>query len=158
MRLLFLLLLLCTPLALRAEPGIIHYVNPRYGFAVDLPADFRPLAPPENGDGQVFEAADKMGRITVYGSNNISEHSLKAAATAQESGCGAKITYRARGKNWFVHSWTADNRISYLKCFVGKGSLNSILLEYPRTQARSYDGVVKRLESNFKAGDLSQSH
>ena len=152
---LLLFLLLWTPLAAVAQP---HYLNPRYGFSVDLPAGFKAMAPPENGDGQAYESSDKKGKITVYGSNNISEDSLQAAEAAHQSACPSKISYRARGKNWFVHSWSSGARISYLKCFIGKGATNSMLVEYPKAQAGAYDGVVKKLESTFKPGDLSQSH
>ena len=44
------------------------YVNDRYGMRFDIPADFRPAAPPENGDGRSFEKGDTS--LYIFASHN----------------------------------------------------------------------------------------
>lgn len=57
-------------------PGVASdwqtYTNARFGTTVDYPADrFRPLPPPQNGDGQAFESTDGSATFRVWGSHNV---------------------------------------------------------------------------------------
>lgn len=146
-------LLVSAPLLAQAT-----YANPRYGFSVALPAEFAPMTAPENGDGQAFQTADKEARLTVYGSNNIDEQTLAIALASKESGCPGRVIDRAQGENWYALSWVDSGRVSYLKCYVGRGSQNSMLIEYPASQKERFRPIVKKLAASFRPGDLSQSH
>ena len=45
------------------------YVNDRFGMQFDIPADFQPAAPPENGGGRSFDKGDAS--IYIFASHNI---------------------------------------------------------------------------------------
>jgi|GEM_PF-586254 len=134
------------------------YANSRYGFQVEIPTRFEPQQGPENGDGRVFEAPDQSGKITVYGSNNLANDTAESLLASQIRDCPGKIAYKARGKNWLVLSWSEGSQITYQKTWVGSGSLNAMLVVYPKSQLKPLHPVVARLESTFKAGDLEKAH
>ena len=134
------------------------YANSRYGFQVEIPTRFLPQQVPENGDGRVFETPDHSSRITVYGSNNVANDTAESLMNSQTKVCPGKIAYKARGKNWLVLSWDDRGQVAYQKTWVGAGSLNSLLIVYPKSQLKRFDPVVARLEATFKAGDLQKAH
>ena len=149
------LLLLAVPLLVAAAP---RYSNPRYGFSLEVPTGFRPQEESANGDGRVFHSSDGQAEIRVYGSNNVTDEKVGTLAASHLRQCSGTVAYKAQGKNWFVLSWTEKGRVSYLKGWVGSGSLNYLSVAYPKAQAKRYDPIVTRIEASFRPGELSQSH
>lgn len=54
-----------------ARPGWVRYTNARFGFSVEIPADWFRTCPPVNGDGQRFVSPDGMVQLRFYGFMNI---------------------------------------------------------------------------------------
>ena len=44
------------------------YINDRFGMQFDIPGDFQPAAPPENGDGRSFDKGDAS--IYIFARDN----------------------------------------------------------------------------------------
>jgi len=139
-----------------AAKSYAHYVNARYGFSVQYPRSFRAEPPPVNGDGQAFD--DGQGfKMIASASNNIDDTNLAAAMQKQMEGFG-EVTYKARGKNWFVLSGYNGSKILYEKTYIGKGSIHGLYLEYPATAKTKYDDIVTRIARSFKPGNVEEFH
>lgn len=59
-----------------ARPGWVRYTNARFGFSVEVPADWFRTCPPLNGDGQRFVSPDGMIQLTFYGFMNNEKETL----------------------------------------------------------------------------------
>jgi hypothetical protein len=53
------------------------YGNARFGYSISYPSNLIPQGESENGDGQAFETKDKSAKLTVWGSHNALDQSLK---------------------------------------------------------------------------------
>lgn len=61
-----------------ARPGWVRYTNARFGFSVEVPADWFRACPLLNGDGQRFVSPDGMVQLRFYGFMNIEGETLDA--------------------------------------------------------------------------------
>lgn len=133
-----------------------RYCNDRYGFCVDYPGGLEMEPPPVNGDGRGFH--DQHGfSMTASGANNAFDDTVKSEMESQTRDFD-KITYRARGRNWFVLSGYTGADILYRKTYVGEGASNHLYIKYPARKKNEYDGIVRRISSSFEPGDLSSAH
>src|SRR5262245_22429973 len=84
------------------------YRNARFGTRIEYPSDlFRALPPPENGDGLKFAAGDGA-QFTVSAIRNALEETFDQIQDGylKDRDPSDRITYRARGPDWFVLSGT----------------------------------------------------
>jgi hypothetical protein len=159
-------LLLLTLIIIAAFPGFSQretkddkywalsekYCNARFGFCISYPASLQMDRPPENDDGRRFDNGNGLV-VTASGINNVSHDTLKSEMrTASDS--FDRITYRAKGKNWFVLSGRKKDKIIYLKTFIGRGSVNHLDIEYPVRQKTVYRKVVGNIAGSFRPGQL----
>ncbi len=150
-----LILLTSYAVPLRAQQ-YDRYCNARYGFCVSYPSNFRREPPPVNDDGRRFDGPNGL-IMTASGINNVSDGTLETEMRS-ESESFDRITYRAKGKNWFVLSGHKGVNIGYLKAFVGSGSMNHLIIEYPASLRAKYAGLVARVGRSFKPGNLNVAH
>jgi hypothetical protein len=133
-----------------------RYCNSRYGFCVSYPSHFGMEPPPENNDGRRFY--DRNGLVmTASGINNVLEGTLQTEMHSQSEDFD-EISYRAKGKNWFVLSGHKGANILYLKTFVGIGSINRLYIEYPARLKTKYNEIVAKVARSFKPGHLEVAH
>lgn len=112
--------------------------------------------PPENNDGRRFY--DRNGLVmTASGINNVPEGTLQTEMHSQSEDFD-EISYRAKGKNWFVLSGHKGANILYLKTFVGTGSINHLYIEYPTRLKTKYNEIVAKVARSFKPGHLEVAH
>lgn len=145
--------------ALIARPAFAQgwrtYRNPRFGTTIEYPDRFRPGRPPENGAGLGFASADGAS-FTAWGSHNSLEHDLAAleAFIRENYEGGERITYDARGSNWFVLAGTAGDSIFYERYSLShRGTIvNGFAIRYPARLRKEYDAVVTRMSRSFRAG------
>ena len=66
------------------------------------------------------------------------------------------VTYRPRGRSWFVLSGYRGDDIYYEKVIFSCGGhvVNVMAITYPTEQRDLYDPVVERMEDTFKPGTL----
>jgi len=131
------------------------YSNERFGFTLSYPGDFKMDPPPANGDGGRFTNALGIS-ITASGSNNALEDSISTKMEALTPWFDS-ITYRAKGKNWFVLSGFKGKDVLYMKVFVGKGSINQLWIQHPATLTKTFAAATARIVSSFKPGDLTET-
>lgn len=58
-----------------ARPGWLRYTNDRFGFSVEVPADWYEACPPINGDGLAIDSPDGLAQISFYGFVNVMDGS-----------------------------------------------------------------------------------
>jgi hypothetical protein len=101
---------------------------------------------------------DKKGFVVVAsGINNVSEISFQSELQTQRESIG-KISYGVRGSNWFAISGIKENKIIYIKSYIGAGAINHLYMEYPKDQRGKYDKIVEAIAKSFSPGDLSKNH
>lgn len=143
------------PMGARAQ-SLLEYRNERYGFSLRYPASFEMQRPSENGDGREFIRQDSCSFI-AFGSNNALEYDLNDELKDVLSEF-TQVTYRKRSRNWFVISGFQGERVLFIKCFLGKGSINEIWIRYPKSESHSMAVVVNQLVKSFHPGELNESH
>lgn len=153
MRLVFFALftLLAAPLS-AAEWG--SYENGRFGYVIDVPADFTRGEEAANGDGRVFTSGDGTQTLRVYGGNIVEadfESSVQAAmGYAQDAGW--VLSYERVTPGWASYSGERSGMILYARAIsVCEGSqFASFEYEYPRTALKQADAVVNRLVHSLR--------
>lgn len=133
------------------------YKNPRYGFSIEYPDNFKKGENPTNGDGLAFSSSGDNAKLTVYGSNNIFNETAQSALNSVLKD-HPDAPYKQQEGNWFVASWIEGDRIVYHKSVVGSGSSNTFTFEYPVSKKEYYDPIVTRINSSFKTPGVSSSH
>ena len=134
----------------------VRYCNDRYGFCVDYPGNLVMEPPPDNGDGRRFH--DDTGFLVIAsGINNVHDDTLSEEMSSQTKDFD-KVTYRAKGKNWFILSGYKGSDILYRKAYVGRGAMNHLYIKYPSQYAKAYGETVTKISRSFKPGDLSDVH
>ncbi len=132
------------------------YCNNRFGFCVEYPDFLVNDRSSANNDGRQFRD-DQDFLMIASGINNILEDTVRSEMTSQSKRFD-KITYQARGKNWFVLSGYKGSTILYLKTYVGRASINHLYLQYPLCNGSSYNDIVKVISRSFTPGDLENAH
>jgi hypothetical protein len=131
------------------------YTNPRFGTTIEYPSTFRPGRPPDNGAGLGFVAADGAS-FSVYGSHNALDHDLAGleAFVRQNFAGGERVTYSARGADWFVLSGTAGDRTFYDRHLLSHGGriVNGFQMLHPQALQRTYGPIVTRMSRSLRAG------
>ena len=92
--------------AFAQDLGWRTYVNPRFGYAVDVPMRFLQAQPaPENGDGLSFASQNGAALVSVWGGNNALGWSLdqyfQSALARPDIGT---VTYQRKTADWYVLS------------------------------------------------------
>lgn len=127
-----------------------RYVNPRFGMAVDIPADFAADgAAAVEGDGKRFRATNGRATITAWGApargpDFMAETSARIAAEQAE---GWAITYRSETPSWAAWGGTRGGHVFYAKAIVvcDDTQTANVRLDYPVADIRAFDAVVNRL-------------
>jgi serine/threonine-protein kinase len=147
------LLLLCASLPAAAET-YRSYANERFGATADVPASWRAGPPPENGDGLIFRSPDGSAALTVSGSLNIADSVDEAMRDQAAPNDGEAVTYRKSGKRHVTVSGTKGDRIFYRKSILvcGDQIWNSIHLEYPARDKKTYDALVTHVAKSLRGG------
>jgi hypothetical protein len=145
--------------SLAAAPALAQawrtYTNPRFGTTIEYPDTLRPNRPPDNGAGQSFAGADRAV-FSVWGSHNSLDHDLKGLEQfmRDEMTPGQRVTYDARGGNWFVLAGEHDANTFYERYLISHGGriVNGFTMEYPSSLKAPYDPIVTRMSKSFRAG------
>ena len=129
------------------------YHNDRFGATADVPTNWKPLPPPSNGDGLVFESPD--GRATITVSGILATGSVEDEIAERLSpGDSEKVTYSKANASTVVTSGFKGDTIFYRRSIAGcRGTLwNSVSINYPAAQKALYDGIVLRASASLRNG------
>lgn len=134
-----------------------NYENARFGYRLLYPAGvFRPQPAPDNSDGQTFVAEDGRAKIVVYGTYNderFSPAEYRNTILKEFQGYD-QMDYSPRGRSWFVLSGFRGDTIYYQKVMFSCGNsiINVLSVTFPTAEKPFYEGLVERMEDNFKPG------
>jgi hypothetical protein len=140
-----------------AAAGSSHYVNARYGYAVDIPAGFGPVREADNSDGGVAKSLDGQSVLRLWGANLLldplsTDVKGRIDSAGQE---GWQITYHKVNNHWASWSGTREGRIFYARAVIlcHDDQAGFFQLEYPADKRDEFDPVVKGLLKSFKSAD-----
>ena len=136
---------------------ITHH-NKRFGLTLQYPADLFELErTAKAGDGEMFSAPDLRARLVVGAVANTKGYDPASyqAFTERKSYSKYRVTYRQRGRTWFVLSGVGDGKIFYEKVIFSCGGrlINGFALTYPVQHRATVDPVVERIEDSFRPGN-----
>ena len=141
-----------------AGSSYVRYVDPRFGFGVDVPASLSP----QDGDSARWTSADQTISVVAYGNNNTSGDTISgefAAAKQDAISRGGRVTYsKQTSKGYVVSGYDANGQIFYDAAWVGSGSENYLSWVYDADKADQVDAWVTHSYKSFTSGDLSRSH
>jgi hypothetical protein len=156
-RLVFLLTIVSAVASVPAWSGnYIPYCNERYGFCVEHPSTLMMDPPPANGDGRRFYDPNGFSMV-VSGINNVLDDTVETEMKSQAKDV-ERITYRTKGRKWFVLSGHKGSDVVYLKTYVGGGAINHLSIKYPVKKGAEYAEIAARISRSFKPGDLAAAH
>ncbi|MDQ7081379.1 MAG: hypothetical protein Q9M41_12005 [Paracoccaceae bacterium] len=140
-----------------------QYVNPRFGTAAEIPVSgFRALPPPDNGDGQEWEALDGSGRFSISGQFLIPQSydvdrdfdDLRKLYLQIEKDDGVTITYSAAGKGWFAFSGTKGDKIIYDRTHLNRDCelpiVDNFYATYKASARDLFDPLVTHVAHSLK--------
>jgi hypothetical protein len=124
------------------------YENARFGYAIELPSEFRLLARPNDGDGLTLTPADQSARLLVFGTNipsgDFSTQANIRVALAKDDGW--QISYSKSTSRGISFSGTKQGRIVYVRgVALCNGAAAFFQMDYPKANMQRYDAVVMRL-------------
>lgn len=131
------------------------YKNDRFGFSIDYPQAFVPQSMPPNAEDITFASPNGESRLVVAARNNLGRLSLGDYLRLRSSDRG-RVLYKKAGSDWFVIVRKEGDKRTYLKMFVGSGSVNSFAFTFPESE-HEYWNALDRIETSFKPGDTSQA-
>ncbi len=131
-----------------AQQGWHTYCHARFGQCADIPPNFQSDPPPVNGDGLGFRDPYGMS-IAVFARNNVQSSTLSSERSEllNEKRFPA---YQAAGRDWFVLSGGADNKIYYIRRIVTPETIATLWIEYPIQRREMHDHLISRISQSFK--------
>lgn len=133
------------------------YRNERFGFTLSYPSSvFVPGKAFEGGGGQVFVSNDQRAKVVVSGAINDEGFTPSAyrRTILKEFAGYEEIDYSPQGKTWFVLSGYRGDAIYYQKVMFSCAGkvINALSITFPRVEKKFYEGLVEKMEDNFKPG------
>lgn len=128
------------------------YTNPRFGFTVEYPTNFKIGPEPTNGDGREFSLGEaKIGAFAGHVEGWDIQTELNWAI---EEANDSPISYKQVGHNWFVVSYKDKNdHIVYRKSVIKDGISYDIEITYPISQQNKYETMVEHVVKTFVLGN-----
>lgn len=136
-----------------AAAGWVTYENDRYGTRLEIPIDiFRPLPPPENGDGRQFVTSDQLASVTVFAAPNADGRTIdELYRTAMTEADGERITYERKARRWFVVSGFRGDDVFYRKLILSPDGqvAHTLELVYPAEEKPFFDPLTTRIANSM---------
>ena len=132
------------------------------GFAYSYPSDlFARIEGDEKPSFHYFASEASEAKFLVGGWNNAEGQSPETFKRWVMENVGGydELTYRPRGRSWFVLSGYRGDTIYYEKVMFSCGGqlVNVFAITYPVDQRDTYDPVVERMENAFRPGSRCPS-
>ena len=129
--------------------------EPTFGFSYSYPEHlFNEVGGEDRPSFHYFESAQSDAKFLVGAWDNEKEDtpdSFKRWLTANAEDY-EDLTYRPRGRSWFVLSGYRGDQIYYEKVMFSCGGrvVNILAVAYPVASRRIFDPVVERMEDRFR--------
>jgi hypothetical protein len=139
-----------SPMVAAAEPiSWSRYQVPESGAAVDLPTSIfsEQAGKPEAGYGGRFLTPDRRADLTVQSVPN--DAGFSPAVFLARKNPPRDIVYKRVTPRFFVVSSFSKGKIWYNRCNFAGRFINCVLINYPATEKRQWDGVVTRISNTL---------
>jgi hypothetical protein len=133
-----------------AQPVVWHrYAVPETGANVDLPVTIfvKDAGPTDSGYGRRFISADGRANLAVQSIENVGHDT--PAAFLQKKHPPSNIVYKRVTSRFFVVSSFRNDSIWYDRCNFAGRFINCVLVNYPASEKRQWDGVITRISNTF---------
>lgn len=133
-----------------------NYSNPRFGFSVDVPVNYRKQPPPEDGDGAAFTSPDGKAQLSVFGENNVlgDTSATGLAKEVQEvEGSGGQVTYRfVDDQSYICSGYDANGNVFYDRWVIYSHAEYGMRWGYSPSIKTAMDSVVQHSVVSYKPG------
>lgn len=139
------------------EAGYTVYTNSRYGYSVPVLSTLTPVNA-GSSSGQTFASADQAFMCSVSGSNNVEGLSASDYFQTFFYGRQSGILSKQESGNTTVVTWQVDGKFGYIKSVVGKGSVNTLRIQFPEGKKAQYDAAAQYMLAHFSTPDVDTAH
>ncbi|MGL5962039.1 MAG: hypothetical protein ACRCZ0_08810 [Cetobacterium sp.] len=158
--------------SLREVNGVLYreYVNERFGFLLEYPAEVLFMQPPPtNGDGRTFISEDQESEMFAFGTYSLltsSSDEIESSPTKKivkddyyyalaGEYSKAKVTYKRLNEadGWYVISGIMNEKIFYKKVRLIKGSDPYFIvfqMNYPVFKKNLYNKILEVVSKSIK--------
>jgi hypothetical protein len=124
---------------------------PETGASVDIPRSvFTEVGAKPDGYGQSFRTADGRADLTVQSMSNGGGDA--PALFLAKKHPPSRIVYQRITPRFFVVSSFKDNKIWYDRCNFASRYIHCVLINYPASEKRDWDGIVTRISNTLTGG------
>jgi hypothetical protein len=127
------------------------YTIPATTTSVDFPASiFTEEAGRPDGHGQRFRTSDGRADLTIQAAPNISNDSPAVFLAKKNPPSG--IQYKRVTSRFFAVSSYKGDRVFYDRCNFSGRMVHCVLINYPASEERDWDGIVTRISLSLRGG------
>jgi hypothetical protein len=132
-----------------SQDGWQRYAIGETGAHVDVPTAIfsKDGGPSQTGSGRRFLTSDGRANLTVQSVANEANDTPAAFLARMQPPSG--IVYKRVTSNFFVVSSFRDRAIWYNRCNFSGGFAQCVLINYPASEKRRWDGVVTRISTTL---------
>lgn len=145
-------LIFCLLSASAWAGGDQSYQNPRFGYWIELPKEFKIVSAADNNDGITLESLNGKANLLVWG-NYIMEKNFKAESDSRRKfyvDDGWRISYERNQPSWVSFSGVRNDRILYVReIALCDGAIGNFSLEYPKSDQKLYAVIIEQLLKSF---------
>ncbi|MDZ5783109.1 hypothetical protein [Marinococcus luteus] len=127
-----------------------RYVNARFGYQIDYPADWKPQPEADNGDGRVLQVFDESKNVLVFGSH---EDSDKAEVT--ESSSYKEMELEKGGKGYYQLSEEEESFTFSMRVFENDNRYG-FEAEVPEEQGAPSQEEIQDIAKTFTVSDSEE--
>lgn len=131
------------PSALTAKPGYDRYVNPRFGFAVDVPKSLVAMPPPDNGDGQQY----RLGGLVVMTASGM--HAIEELSIHELCASSPNVSARKETKTSCWATGKRDGTIYWERVVIAHEVIYSLRFQYVESLKTEMDPVVTHVNESW---------
>ena len=125
------------------------YTIPATGTSVEFPASiFTEEAGRPDGHGQRFRTSDGRADLTIQVVPNISNDS--PAVFLAKKNPPSRIQYKRVTSRFFAVSSYKGDRVFYDRCNFSGRMVHCVLINYPASEERDWDGIVTRISLSLR--------
>ncbi|SHK70017.1 hypothetical protein SAMN05444321_0387 [Bradyrhizobium lablabi] len=129
-----------------------RYKVPESGAVVDIPTSIfsKDAGKPESGYGRRFRTSDNSAILTVQTVTN--DEGDSPAVFLAKKNPPQNVVYRKVTHRFFAISSFHDDKIWYNRCNFVARLATCVLISYPASEKRQWDGIVTRISNTLASG------
>jgi hypothetical protein len=130
-----------------AFPRPVHwetYSIAETGTSVDIPTSiFTNRSGPPDGYGERLKTADGKAELTIQSAPNTDNEAPATFLARQHP--PSDIQYKRVTSRFFAVSGYKRDKVYYSRCNFSRGFIHCVIIDYPASEERDWDGVVTRI-------------